>query len=180
MRSSHLAAQSGFTLVESIVCLAVISLTLGLAVPSMDHLRSRVQLRNFAAQLETDLQWARSTAVALNRRVQVSFDKSGAGSCYVVHTGHTDDCTCDGTGASTCSPGADALRTVYLASGDGLSMSSNSRYIGFEPIHGIVTPTATIAARSRHSEQINIVINIMGRVRHCSATPSLSGSPPCR
>lgn len=179
MTSKTLHSQSGLTLVENAIVLAITSLTLGLAVPSFDQIRSRVHLRATAAQLGTDLQLARSTAVALNRVVRVTFDADHSGSCYVVHTGGPQQCTCETTGSPACTEGAQVLRAVSVPVSTGLSLTSNSRSIGFEPVQGMVTPTATMSTRSRSNEQINVVVNIMGRVRTCSPTEGLGGQPRC-
>lgn len=173
------SVQSGFTLVELVMALAIVSVTIGLATPSMDHLRSRVHLRGVAAQLETDLQLARTTAVALNRVVQMSFNQTTTGSCYVLHSGRPDDCSCNLDGVAHCTADAEAIRTVHIATPSGVTLTSNSRHVGFEPLRGMVTPTATFATRSRSGEQIDVVINIMGRVRTCSATAHLDGLPKC-
>lgn len=179
MSTKHFYVQSGFTLVELAMALAITSLTVGLVVPTMDQLRSRVHLRGVAAQLETDLQLARTTAVSLNRVVQMSFATTATGSCYVLHSGRPGDCSCDSNGVAHCTTDGEAIRTVHLSAPSGVSVSSNSRNIGFEPLRGMVTPTATIMTQSRSGEQINVVINVMGRVRTCSATPHLGGLPKC-
>jgi type IV fimbrial biogenesis protein FimT len=159
--------------------LAITSVTLGLALPSFDHLRSHIHLRATTAQLETDLQLARSSAVALNRVVRVTFDEGPAGACYVMHTGGPLDCNCAAADRPICPEGTEVLRTALVPTSTGLSLRSNSRSIGFEPVGGMVTPTATISASSRLQERINVVINIMGRVRTCSPTAGLGGEPVC-
>lgn len=163
--------QSGLSLVESLMAMAIASITLGLAIPSMEDLRDRARLHNVAAQLQTDLHLARSSAIGLNQVVRITFSSDDAGTCYVVHTGGPTDCGCTTLGAARCQGDAKPLRYESVASRIGLQVQSNSRSVGFEPIRGMATPTATIAVRSRQGRQVNLVVNIMGRVRTCTPAP---------
>ena len=89
---------AGFSLTESMAALAVSLVALGSAVPGFETARERRQLEGVAAQLETDLQLARSEAVALNRTVRIAFDADAAGACYIVHTGGAQQCRCGASG----------------------------------------------------------------------------------
>lgn len=170
----------GFTLVELAVVLAIVSTLLGMVLPTLEQIRNRTHLRAAAAAVETDLQFARSAAVALNRVVYVAFSQSSAGSCYVMHTGGADaDCSCDAAGNPQCSGAGEVVRSALLEGRSGIRLTSNSRQIGFEPLRGMVTPTATITAESRSGDRIAVVVNIMGRVRTCTPTASLEGQPRC-
>ena len=142
MRLNHSTSQLGVTLVELVMVLAIFCVTVGLALPSMDQLRSRTHLRSVSGQLKTDLQLARSTAVSLNREVQISFDQTAGGSCYVLHTGRPHTCSCVNSGVAHCTGDAVVLRTVQVATHSGVTLTSNSRHVGFEPLRGMVTPTA--------------------------------------
>lgn len=162
--------QFGLSLVESLMATAIASITIGLAIPSMEDLRNRARLHNVAAQLQTDLHLARTSAVGLNQVVRLTFFNDDAGACYVVHTGGPTDCGCTTLGPARCQGDAKALRFESVASRTGLQLQSNSRSLGFEPIRGMVTPTATIVIRTQQGTQANIVVNIMGRVRTCYPT----------
>jgi type IV fimbrial biogenesis protein FimT len=166
--TTHLSAPRGVSLIETAVVLAIVAVLVGAAAPGFQELRQRRQLEGVAAQLETDLQLARTEAVARNESVRVGFvqDTSG-GSCYVLHTGPAGGCGCDAQGVSTCGAGAVVLRTVPLAAGFPVRLVSNSASILFDATKGTVTPTASIQLLSPVG-QLRQIVNVMGRVRSCS------------
>jgi type IV fimbrial biogenesis protein FimT len=170
--------QAGVSLIESATVTAVAALLVGTALPSFDEMRQRQQLKSVAAQLETDLHLARSEAVARAQSVRVRFAHSSAGSCYVIHTGSTDACSC-GTGQEAqCTGVGEIVRSVQISTASGLQLQANSNSIQFSPDLGTVTPTGTLRL-STAALQINLVVNVMGRTRSCSAGGSLAGLPAC-
>ncbi len=171
-------AQRGWTLVEALISLSITAIALGAAVPGFEAARERRHLDGAAAQFETDLQLARGLAVLHNRTVRVSFGTDSAGSCYVVHSGGPGDCTCNAGGAATCSPGAEALRSMGYPSDLPITLTSNAASMAFEHVRGTVTPTSTVRITGR-GRAVHVVTNIMGRVRSCSPTSAVPGYPAC-
>ena len=172
-------SQQGITLVESLITLAVSTIVLGAAVPSFEAARERRQIEGTAAQIETDLQHARSLAVAQGVTVRMSFNNDHHGACHVVHTGSQGDCSCTpATGSAVCSAGAQVLQTSRWAAASGVQIDPNVRSIGFDAARGTVTPTATIRVRAK-GVAIHQVVNVMGRVRSCSPAPTLPGYRAC-
>ncbi len=171
-------SQRGWTLVEALISLSVTAIALGAAVPGFDAARERRHLDGAAAQLETDLQLARSLAVLQNRTVRVGFHTDSAGSCYVVHNGGPGDCSCSASGAASCSPGAEALRSMGYPSSLPITLTSNSASMAFEHVRGTVTPTSTVRITGR-GRAVHVVTNIMGRVRACSPSSASPGYPAC-
>ncbi len=163
------AAQAGVTLIESLLTLAVSAVALGAAVPGLDQARERRQLEGTAAQLETDIQFTRSQAVAANRLLRMSFFSDGGGSCYVVHSGDVQD----------CQPAQAPLRLVRLTAGEGLWLHSNVASIAFDPLKGTSTPTGTLRVVGRDGRALHLVVNVMGRVRSCSPNAAVSGHAAC-
>ncbi|MEP7280561.1 MAG: GspH/FimT family pseudopilin [Rubrivivax sp.] len=176
--TTHPAAPRGVSLIETAVVLAIVAVLVGAAAPGFQELRQRRQLDGVAALLETDLQLARTEAVARNESVRVGFvPDPGGGSCYVLHTGPVGGCVCDAQGVSTCGAGAIALRSVPLAAGFPVRLESNSASIVFDAAKGTVTPTASIQLHSPVG-QLRQIVNVMGRVRTC--TPDgVSGHRAC-
>ncbi len=170
-------ATRGLTLVELMATLAVSSVMLGSVLPDFSRLVQRQRLEGAAAQLETELQYARSQAVADGRSVRFSFRADAAQSCYVIHTGSANACRCDGV-TTVCAGNAQALRTVSYEAANGLRVSSNSSSFLFDPTKGTVTPTATMTLSNARGDSLKLVVNIMGRVRDCSPT-GLRGHKPC-
>lgn len=167
-------SQRGWTLVEALISLSVSAIALGTAVPGFHEARERRHVDGAAAQLETDLQMARSLAVLHNRTVRVDFRNSSAGSCYVVHSGGPGDCSCDATGAASGTAGAEVLRSMGYPSSLPITLTSNAASMAFEHVRGTVTPTSTVRITG-HGRAVHVVTNIMGRVRAC--TPAAAASP---
>jgi type IV fimbrial biogenesis protein FimT len=170
---------SGLTLIEMTITLTVTAVLLGMAVPSFEQARKRRQLDGVAAQLETDLQLARSLAVAQNDVLRMSFHAADQASCYVIHTGKPGACTCAAEGNADCQPGSRAFRAVRLQGPGQPKLLSNAKSIAFEPTSGTVTPTATMRVRFDDGPAIHLVINVMGRIRACAAAPGLPGHVTC-
>jgi type IV fimbrial biogenesis protein FimT len=90
----------GVTVIEMMVVVAVLAVILALAVPSMRDFMARQRVKAINAELVTDLQYARSEAVARNQPVIVTFRREDLPgqppmTCYTVHTqGTWGQCDC--------------------------------------------------------------------------------------
>lgn len=173
--------QRGITLVEAMSTLAIASIALGSALPQFGQLRQRAALTSVAAQIETDVQFARSQSVALNRTVHLSLREAAGRTCYMVHTGPAADCTCGEAGQSVarCDGGAELLRSVTLTEGDDVQVRSATKSLTFDPVKGTVTPTATLRAEARDGRAIHQVVNLLGRVRSCAPRGGIPGERAC-
>lgn len=171
--------ERGFSLIESLTVLGVIAVTVGTAAPSLTTLRDVKRLEGAAAQLETELRFARSLAVARNETVRFTFGNGAGAGCYVIHTGAPSGCLCGGPGVpARCTGTAEALRSVSFDPADRLAVRTASSTFGFDPNKGTVTPTATLRLNAPAGQTLHVVINLMGRVRSC--TPSgLPGYKAC-
>lgn len=174
-------AQRGVSLIETMSVLCVVSLAIGSAIPSLGSLRQKADLAGAAAQVETDVQFARGQAVALNRTVQLTLRDADGATCYIVHTGPAADCTCSGQepGTSACENGSHLLRAVSFASRGMVQVRSASKSITFDPVRGTVTPTATLRVEARDGRAIHQVVNLLGRVRSCSPQGGGAGERVC-
>lgn len=172
--------QRGVTLVEATSVVAILSIIVGSALPSVVSLRQRADLAGVAAQLETDVQFARSQAAAMNRTVRLTLRETGSGTCYMVHTGPAVDCRCGGNAtAASCSAEAELLRSVTFDDRAGVQVRSASKSITFDALKGTVTPTATLRVEGRDGRAIHQVINVLGRVRTCSPQGRSAGEQAC-
>ncbi len=177
--ASHRRAQRGITLVECAMALSVTAVLAGLAAPSFDKALQRRHLEGAAAQLATDIHYTRMLAVARNGPLRISFQAGAAGSCYVIHSGAANQCSCDATGAAVCEGGAAAERSVHFGGATGLSLRANVRSVLFDPVRGTSTPSATLQLASRDAGAIHHVVNITGRLRSCSPAPAIAGYRKC-
>jgi type IV fimbrial biogenesis protein FimT len=175
----HPATAHGFSLVESMVVLAVAGVLATTAAPSLTDFIAARRLDGVAAQLATDIQFVRTDAVARNQPVRLTFSNVAGGSCYVIHTGNAAQCSCGTTGPAVCSGGAQQLKTVQLPAGGPVSVAANTASVLFDPLHGTTSPTATVRVTATSGRAIHHVINVMGRVRSCSPLAAVPGYRAC-
>jgi type IV fimbrial biogenesis protein FimT len=172
-------SQKGFTLTECLMALTVTATSLGAGLPGFERALEQRRLEGAAAQLETDIAFTRSLAVARSQSVRMNFTSDANGTCYTVHTGGARDCQCTANGQSVCVGGGQAMRTAFFAAGGPVSLRSNVPSILFDPTHGTSTPTGTLRVVGRSNNAIHQIVNIMGRVRSCAPAPGLAGYPRC-
>ncbi|MBK1713708.1 GspH/FimT family pseudopilin [Rubrivivax gelatinosus] len=163
----------GLTLIECAVSVGIAAVVLGMAAPGFASLRERERLRAVAAQLETDVAFARSLAVAQSDTLRLEF---GGARCWVLHDG-PPGCNCDADGRLECGERR-VLRVMVLGADHPVQLQSNSRAIAFDDLRGTVTPTATVRLSLPDGSQLNAVVNLMGRVRLCSPS-GLPGYAAC-
>jgi type IV fimbrial biogenesis protein FimT len=166
----------GFTLIEACVALAVTAVIAAAAAPGLQRLIDARRLEGAAAQLASDLQFARVSAVARGERVRFSVLNAPAGRCYVVHTGSAGQCQCTAQAAAAqCTGAARELRTVRLDGADGVLLQSKAGSFVFDPLHGTVSPADTLSLTGRDGRELRHVVNVMGRVRSCSPQGGAAG-----
>lgn len=171
--------QRGVTWLETCVVLTILGIASGAALPAMGSLIDARRLEGAAVQFATDVQFARSEAVARNQPVRISLFANAQGACYVVHTGLSGQCSCAGSAPATCIGTAREIRTVELASNQGVTLAANTASVLFDPLHGTSTPAATFRVVGRQGRAIHQVINVMGRVRSCTPAGGVPGYPSC-
>ena len=174
--------QRGITLIEAAVTLAVLAVLVCGAAPSFSGLIERQRLASLAAQMATDVQFTRSAAVWRNEPLRLSFYSAAWGSCYVVHSGARDQCSCaTHTITAVCTGDAVQLKTVSVATSTGMGVQANVSSILFDPLHGTSTPTGTLRVVSTTAGAIHHIVNVLGRVRTCtpSGRPALPGYRAC-
>jgi type IV fimbrial biogenesis protein FimT len=168
----------GITLVEILVVLALMATTLTLATPYVSGLRDVLRLKGAVASLTSDLQLARTEASLRNTPVRWSWHAHPQGGCYILHTGQRSQCQC-AIRAARCEQGAVALRSVHWPTRDRVILQPNVQSISFDPALGTSTPAARLRLSTPQGETIDNIINVMGRVRTCSAPHNRLGLPEC-
>lgn len=187
----------GLTLVELMIVVAVIAVLAMLAAPSFADFMLIQRLKGVNAQLVTDLQFARSEAVARGNPVRVLFRGNAGVTCYSIFTS-TGNSNCDclkGPGAA-CSGSMQEIRTVQAVRSDGvvievrLEASGNHVGFAFDPVTGGIVglpydfPMPPIAAFSVNAslDQQRILrteVSPAGRVTVCAPASTSVGAAPC-
>ena len=171
--------QLGLTLIESLMAVAITSAATGVVLPGFKQAMERRHIDGAAAQMRTDVQLARSLAVAQNRTLRISFKTGAYGSCYVVHSGGANDCSCNAAGVPACGNGAEALRSVHFEAASPVQLRSNVASMVLDPTKGTVSPTGTLRVTGQADRAVHVVVNIMGRMRMCTPNSGLPGYAAC-
>ncbi len=78
-RRHHASSKHGFTLLETVLVLVLITMTLALAAPSLGGWRRGAMLRDAGDDFLATAAWARARAIADARIHQLQIDPAGAG-----------------------------------------------------------------------------------------------------
>lgn len=172
--------QRGITLLECCVCLTILCILVGSALPSFASMLDLQRLRGMSATLAGDLQLTRSEAILRNADVRMSFHAAGGGSCYVVHTGPASACSCTSAGQAQCSgPQALLISARHWPASGAQQVNANVSSILFDPRIGTASPAGTVVLTDSAGREIRHIVNLRGRVRTCSAQGALVEHPQC-
>ena len=171
----------GFTLVELMLSLGVLSVLVALAVPSMANYIQRKRVDSAANELVTSLRYARSLAPQTNNAIWISFGTSGTFTCYAVHSvpgaascqcTNWPDATCGTSPLNTVQPVA--YKTAILPSDLGVSVAATASELIFLP-SGMPDELATISVNltSSRGGALRVTTNGTGLPAICS----VSGHP---
>lgn len=166
MKTPSPLRNSGFTLIEMMVVITIISIIASVAVPSFSSLFDRYRLRGAADALFGDLQAARMEAIRSNSTVYVNF-ATGANWCYGMKTGSDCDCTKPSSDANYCS-----LKLVSAQTNNGVTLSANAFASppSIDPVQGLVSQAGSVTFQSTAGAQAQVGLSLLGMVSIC--TPS--------
>lgn len=174
-------SQAGFTMIELMVVLVVAAVLVTLAVPSFREMLARNRLEGVTSEFVTDLQYARSEAVARNANVGLA--TGAAGTCYTIYQEANPvagSCNCANTPPTpVCTGGPLEIKTVTFA-GTGATATASTTFL-FEPVRGSLTSAATQADLSSAAGvgQLRAEVLAVGRVKACSPSGTFRGYPSC-
>jgi len=170
----------GWSLTELLVVMTVSSLLLVVSLPSFEQFVQRRRLDGLSAQLISDLQFLRSSTVARHIGLRLRLQENTGGSCYLIHSGATDACSCSADGLAQCQPGAELLRLVFVPASSRLAVQGNVSSMRVDPRLGTISPAGSIELHNASgSIGLRHVVNILGRVRLCASAGDWAGVPAC-
>jgi type IV fimbrial biogenesis protein FimT len=192
MMRSH----KGFTLVELLVALAVVGIILTVAAPSFRSMIEMKRLRGIQAQIVTDMNFARSEAVARNMYLRVVVGADANMSCYTLYTAPSNGPRCEcfkATPAQRCPAPLVEVRTVQVPANLGVTLAipagmrsgfaydnvtgslvTNPTDLGNDPLPLFVLRTFLDSERELQTQ-----LNQAGRVTVCTPTGASTGEAAC-
>jgi type IV fimbrial biogenesis protein FimT len=176
-------SESGFTLIELIMTMAIMAITLTFVVSGMSELISRGRLDSSAQKLYDLLTLARSEAIVRNRNLFVNITD---GASWCIGLDDTAACNC-GTSGDCSIDGAEKVIQSTDFSGIMLDDGGGLASFRFDPRNGIPEQTnnnaytqSTYTFSNSAGNGLSIVINPVGRLRVCSSTtPPFRGYASC-
>lgn len=196
-RRQHLLHRTaaGFTLIELMVVVAVLGVIALLAGPSFLDMIVMQRLRGINAQLVTDLQFARSEAVAQGKIVRVNFGSATDRTCYVIYTAasSTNRCSCLSSPVCPAGSGWSEVRTVTVPNSTKTTLvwpTDQDSALGFDPVTGglLSIPTDVkpvpmdkfqVDARVDDDRRLRTTVNQTGRPTVCAPNSSRMGVAAC-
>ena len=156
---------TGMTLIEVMVVVAIIGIVVAIAVPSFSTMLENQRIKGAAEAVLADLRWARAEAIKRNAPVRVTFT-TGSSWSYTING--------DPTGTNTL------LKTVNGSDFPSTALQT-ARFAGrvafttFDPVRGtnLNNGTATITSNNLSA---GVKVSTLGRVRICG---SMGGYDAC-
>jgi type IV fimbrial biogenesis protein FimT len=179
--------ESGFTLIELMVTLAVMAILAVVAAPNMQAFLDKNRVVGAAEAIYAQMQAARSEAVKQSADMVVVFS-SGTAWCagFSRATGTPCDCTAAVDAGDACAVLADGvnpvLKVVSSTAFSGVTLAGGApAQVTFNGVRGTVptTETGVIQVESGLGRQMQVQVNAIGRVRLCSPSGSVGGYPSC-
>lgn len=114
MRISKIRRGRGFSLMELMVTIAVLAITLAIAIPSFSGVIGNSKLRGQASEIQTALTYARTEAIRLNQSVVFCHSNNGT-NCTVPTAAGWEGWLVSVAGVALATPVTPALRTGIIA-----------------------------------------------------------------
>ncbi|WP_088280415.1 GspH/FimT family pseudopilin [Ideonella sp. A 288] len=177
----------GFTLVELLVTVSIAGVLLMLAAPSVTEWILVQRVRASAAEMVTDIQYARGEAVRRGVNVAITFQNVATQTCYTVHTTNLfNACRCSLPTGTACG-GANAgnrfeLKTVNVIKTSKITVVSDRASLVFDAIRGLPTGmnTMQVDVSGGANRKLRVLTNATGRPQVCAPEGStIVGHPAC-
>ena len=169
MHKTSNSTPHGFTLIEFMLALSILLIIITSSGGSLYSTYQQLKLSQAGQELVLLLKRAKNQAVTTGSISQVSVH-SGSQWCAVLLKGKTCNCITDKECAEK-----NATHIVNSARHLGIALSNPApvRNIVFQPVTATSLGSATTLTLSYQQRQPRIVISNLGRIRHCSISPSV-------
>ena len=149
----RLKDNQGFSLVEMMITIAIISIVAGIAVPNLIKYRDNSNLRAAARDILGDIQDTRTNAVSRNRSYRITFDTGNHS--YVVEQ-------CNAIGDESCSGGYTTVSTRSLSGYESSIQFVSANFSGTNFAKFQIRGTAdagTVVIKNNRNSQATIRMN---------------------
>ncbi len=158
---------TGLTLLELVICVAVLAVLGMLALPGLGTQLERQRLRNAAQTLVGDITEARFLAAQRGQPVHV-LAQDGPQWCWGISMSSGCDCST----AQAC-----RIHAVPAASHTGIRLL-NGMAVQLEPT-GVVQAAASTTFESPHGDRLRVDVSPQGRPRVCALSGTWPQMPAC-
>lgn len=194
MRLPQVKPESGFTLVELMVTLAVLAIILAAAVPSFADFFDKYRLRGAVDDVVSVISDARAESVKIGRDVRVDFAGTTSAWCVAANPaaapsggaaiGSPADCDCS---AGTCGAMPDgSVLAVPVGGHAGITASAATvaEAFNFDSRLGLISPLAAHSATFTSPSgkySLAVTVNPLGQASVCVPTgkPVIAGVSSC-
>ncbi len=173
--------RQGFTLLELIITLLILSIVLGWGVPATLEMARNMRLQGAAQDTYALLQYARSDALSAGEDRFVVWDIDNSQWCAAVAADQNCDCLTEDCAINN------VLRQINGVDYSGVNLSgaafANGSYTRFDGLRGLAegnagTITYQLLDAATVEKEVRIVVSHLGRLRYCQIG-GVGGYPSC-
>lgn len=170
--------QSGITLIEGMVTIAIVAILAAIAGPSFQNAFNSSRLRSAAEAVYGEIQFAKSESVKQDRNLFVTIQGSGTTN-WCIGISNTTNCNCNTPGNCMLGPtGSQTERVIKSNDFSSITLTANPLEIEFNSRRGsTVSGGNTIALTGASNLNTTIETSTLGRVRICGG--NLGGYSSC-
>jgi type IV fimbrial biogenesis protein FimT len=165
---------AGFTLIETMVSVAIVAVLGALAFPSFVDAQDRARIKVGVEAIYADMQYARLYAIKSSAVVNLSYKST----CWGISAVSACDCTVTDTNAANYC----GIKREMVSNFKGLTMSSTVTASSMDGIRALVTNPGTVTFTSTGGKVAKVSLSVLGRPAICStsgATTYVTEYKPC-